>query len=190
MVRWIAVALLVLVAVLGFVAWRRSVAPAPAASAPQSSAMPLADEPSAGEPPAAAPPSRTSTTTGGPGVNWTVPAAWGAGPPRPMRLATYAVGDAECAVFYFGPNQGGGVDDNIDRWAGQFQGSPNPKRAELTVRGMKVTRVEINGDYLSPGTDMQSQGKQPQWRLLGAIVQGPPAPGFVTLTVRFATWLL
>lgn len=177
MVRWIAVALLVLVAVLGFVAWRRSVAPPPAASAPQSSAMPQA-----GEPPAAAAPSGPSTTTGGPGVNWTVPAAWGEGPPRPMRIATYSVGDAECAVFYFGPNQGGAVDDNIDRWAGQFQGSPNPKREERTVHGMKVTRVEINGAYLSPGTDMQSQGSMPDWRMLGAIVQGPQGPVFFKLT--------
>jgi len=40
-------------------------------------------------------------------------------------------GMPKCAVFYFGPNQGGGVDENIDALAGQFQGSPNPKRAEL-----------------------------------------------------------
>jgi len=31
---------------------------------------------------------------------------------------------------------------------------------------------------------MQSQGKQPQWRMLGAIVQGPQGPVFFKLTGR------
>ena len=30
----------------------------------------------------------------------------------------------ECAVFFFGPGQGGGVDDNVARWAKQFEGAP------------------------------------------------------------------
>jgi len=172
MVRWIAVALLVLVAALGFFAWKRYSAPPPAANAPEAAAMPQDAAPAPAE---AAP-------ANGPGVVWTVPKSWVTGPPRSMRLATYAIGDAECAVFYFGPNQGGAVDDNIDRWSGQFQGSPNPKREERTVRGMKLTRVEIDGTFLSPGTDMKSQGSMPGWRMLGAIVQGPQGPVFFKLT--------
>ncbi len=109
---------------------------------------------------------------------WSVPAGWVTGPARPMRLATYGIGDAECAVFYFGPNQGGSVGDNIARWAGQFEGAPAPKREEHTVRGMKLTRVQIDGVFLSPGTDMQSQGTKPGWRMLGAIVEGPQGPVF------------
>ena len=134
--------------------------------------------PQTAEPPAVP----SDAPAAGPGVNWKVPAAWVEGPPRPMRLATYAIGDAECAVFYFGPNQGGAVDDNIDRWAGQFQGAPNPKREARTVGGMNVTRVEIDGAFLSPGSDMQSQGTKPGWRLLGAIVQGPQGPIFFKFT--------
>src|ERR1051326_2514834 len=112
------------------------------------------------------------------GVVWTVPAGWATGPARPMRLATYAIGDAEGAVFYFGPHQGGSVGDNIPRWAGQFEGAPEPKREERTVKGMKLTRVQIDGAFLSPGTDMQSQGTKPGWRMLGAIVEGPQGPVF------------
>jgi hypothetical protein len=174
MVRWIAVVLLVLVAALGFFAWKRYSAPPPAASAPQSAAMPQDVAP--------VPPAADAAPANGPGVVWKVPKSWVAGPPRSMRLATYAIGDAECAVFYFGPNQGGAVDDNIDRWSGQFAGSPNPKREERSVRGMKLTRVEIDGTYLSPGTDMKSQGSMPGWRMLGAIVQGPQGPVFFKLT--------
>jgi hypothetical protein len=172
MVRWIAAVMLVLVAALGFFAWKRYSAPPQAASAAPSAAMPQDATPA----PADAAPAN------GPGVVWTVPKSWVEGPPRSMRLATYAIKDAECAVFYFGPNQGGAVDDNIDRWSGQFQGSPNPKREERTVRGMKLTRVEIDGTFLSPGTDMKSQGNLPGYRMLGAIVQGPQGPVFFKLT--------
>jgi len=29
--------------------------------------------------------------------------------------------DASLVVFFFGPNQGGSVSDNVDRWVGQMQ---------------------------------------------------------------------
>jgi hypothetical protein len=69
------------------------------------------------------------------GINWSLPAGWSEQPPRQMRVATYAVpaasGDAEggeCAVFYFGNDQGGGVEANIDRWITQFEeASTTPK---------------------------------------------------------------
>jgi hypothetical protein len=178
MVRWFAAALLILVAVLGFFAWKRYSAPPPAMSTSEPNTMP----------PAATPPVVSSDApAAGPGLDWKVPGTWVQGPARPMRLATYAVGDAECAVFYFGPNQGGDVDANIDRWAGQFKDAPNPKREIRKVAGMTVTRVEIDGAYLSPGSDMQSQGEKPNWRLLGAIVQGPQGPVFFKLTGPAAT---
>jgi hypothetical protein len=61
------------------------------------------------------------------GISWSIPDGWSEQPPRQMRVATYAVpaasGDAEggeCAIFYFGNDQGGGVEANIDRWVAQF----------------------------------------------------------------------
>ena len=97
-----------------------------------------------------------------------------------MRVATYAVPAAkgaeagECAVFFFGPGQGGGIDDNVARWAKQFEGAPAPKRTTATVGGMRVTRAEVAGTYLAPGGPMmQSTGKRPGYRLLGAIVEAP-----------------
>lgn len=166
MLRWVAAALLILVAALGFVAWQRYAAAPTQNDSPATTGTPQG---SAG------------TLAEGPGVEWTVPAAWVSGPSRPMRIATYAIGDAECAVFHFGPDQGGSVDENIDRWSGQFEGSPNPKREVRAVGGMKLTRVEIDGTFLSPGSDMQSQGRLPGWRMLGAIVQGPQGPVFFKL---------
>jgi len=191
MARWIAAVLVVLVAVLGFIAWRNSTpppaSPRASAAAPANGATtsPPSDVPA--EPPAAPAPAVATPPAGGPGVVWNVPSPWSVSPPRPMRLATYEIGDAECAVFYFGPNQGGAVDENIARWSGQFAGAPQAKREERTVRGMKVTRVEIRGAYLAPGADMQSQGTRPDWELLGAIVQGSQGPLFFKLTGPAAT---
>ena len=61
------------------------------------------------------------------GISWSIPGGWSEHPPRQMRVATYVVpaasGDAEggeCAVFYFGNDQGGSVEANIERWVAQF----------------------------------------------------------------------
>jgi hypothetical protein len=126
----------------------------------------------------------------GTGIRWTVPPRWSTQPPRQMRLATYSVpaaeGDAdagECAVFYFGADQGGSVDANIDRWISQFEPSGAPRRSTKEVNGMIVTLVQVSGTYLAPGGPMmQSQGKKDNYRLLGAIVAGPQGSVFFKYT--------
>ena len=124
------------------------------------------------------------------GVTWTRPPAWSAQPERPMRAATYTVPaaagdreDGECGVFFFGPGQGGGVDDNIKRWLAQFEGAANavPKRA--TVAGFKVTTIETSGTYTGGGGPMmQSKSSKPGYRLVGAIVEAPQGNVFFKLT--------
>jgi len=114
------------------------------------------------------------------GIRWTMPATWQVSPPQPMRAATYAIPAAagaeagSCGVFYFGKSQGGGVDDNLARWIGQFEGATAPKKAERTIAGLKVHTISISGTYLAlSGPSMQSQGKKPGWTLSGAIVEAP-----------------
>ena len=128
------------------------------------------------------------------GILWTVPARWTAGTGSSMRVATYTIPAAkgsepgECAVFFFGPGQGGGIDDNVARWAKQFEGAPAPKSAAATVAGMRVTRAEVAGTYLAPGGPMmQSTGKKTGYRLLGAIVEAPGGNVFFKLTGPAAT---
>jgi hypothetical protein len=124
------------------------------------------------------------------GVKWFTPKHWVVQGPREMRVATYtapaAEGDTEpgeCAVFHFGNDAGGSVDANIDRWVGQFEASGIPARSEKEVGGMKVTLVQIAGAYLAPsGPMMQSTGKKENYRLLGAIVQGPQGSVFFKFT--------
>lgn len=135
------------------------------------------------------------------GLTWKAPAAWKAQAQRPMRAATYtapkAAGDAEdgeCAVFYFGPGQGGGVDANIKRWIGQFEapgGGPADKLAKTstaTVNGLAVTRIDLAGTYKSAGGPMmQATGSKPGHRLLGAIVEGPQGAVFFKFTAPAKT---
>jgi len=128
------------------------------------------------------------------GVRWAVPAGWASQAPRPMRVATYTIPAAkgaeagECGVYYFGKGQGGGVDENISRWAEQFQGSPKAATSERNVGGLHVYRVAIAGTYLAPsGPRMQSQGSRPNYKLLGAIVEGPRGLVFFKCTGPAAT---
>jgi hypothetical protein len=112
----------------------------------------------------------------GAGIHWTVPSNWKSEGERPMRLATYQVAEeGECAVYYFGQGQGGGVEANIDRWKGQFEGSKDaPKVEKRTIHGLKVTTLDVSGAYTGMGGPRAPQGPPKQgYRLLGAIVEGP-----------------
>jgi len=127
------------------------------------------------------------------GVRWSVPARWKEKPERPMRVATYAVpaaegaAEGECAVFYFGKGQGGSVEENLSRWAKQFDGG-SPKTETKTVAGLRVHVTDVSGTYLAAGGPMmQTQEKKPGYRLLGAIVETPEGLVFFKLTGPAAT---
>jgi hypothetical protein len=130
------------------------------------------------------------------GLTWSAPTEWAAQPERPMRAATYKVPavkgdpeDAELAVFYFGQGQGGAVDANVKRWVAQFQ---KPDGKALTdkdaktqvekVNGMSVTTVEVKGTYAGGGPMMGPATPKPNFKLRGAIVEGPQGAVFYKLT--------
>ena len=104
-------------------------------------------------------------------------------PTSSMRAAQYIVpGEnedeyAEFIVFYFGPGQGGSVNDNIARWQSQFS-SPEgtivtPAVETLVVHGMPVTVAEFNGNYArAVGMGSGGQGG-PKQTLIAAIVETP-----------------
>jgi hypothetical protein len=126
---------------------------------------------------------------GASGLVWTVPAAWREeSPASSMRRAQYRVpgpgGDGECAVFYFGPGQGGDAKANLARWAGQFRTTDDKpigagfKTRELTVGGMHVTVAEATGTYvggMGGGPVVPSRANQ---MMLAAIAEGPDANWF------------
>ncbi|MGB9233905.1 MAG: hypothetical protein WCC04_05790 [Terriglobales bacterium] len=128
------------------------------------------------------------------GLKWTKPAGWKMGEARPMRAATYtiapAAGDtasAECVVYFFGAGQGGSVQANLDRWKGQMVapgGNPSDaKIAKRTIHGLAVTTIDASGDYTGMGGPMaSSKSVQSNYRLLGAIVEGPGGNVFIKFT--------
>jgi hypothetical protein len=124
-----------------------------------------------------------------PAITWTAPKAWTTAPnPNAMRIATYKIAhaktdaaDADLSVV----RAGGTADDNIDRWREQFEASGEVTRTVKTVRGLKVTVVEIHGTYL--GGSGSEATRMPGWTLVGAIVEAPRMPYFFKLTGATAT---
>ncbi len=111
-----------------------------------------------------------------------------------MRAATYSVastagdtGNAECVVYFFGSGQGGSVEANLERWKGQVVGADgkpaDAKIAKRTIHGMAVTTIDVSGDYTGMGGPMAaSKSVQSNYRLLGAIVEGPGGNVFLKFT--------
>lgn len=179
--------IVVLIAALGFVAWRRSTAPAIPPEGAEGGAEQGATGFGGGM---VAPPAED------PGIAWQTPTRWEEEPASGMRLANYAIpapgsgGEpGRCAVYYFGPGQGGGTEANIERWIGEFENPSKPAQRTFEVRGMKVTRVEVTGSYMAHA-GMSAGGAEspaPGWMLLGAIVEGPNGALFFKLTGPSAT---
>jgi hypothetical protein len=132
--------------------------------------------------------------TGSSAILWTAPKGWiEEQPSSATRRAQYRVpgpgGDGECAVFYFGPGQGGGPMDNAQRWASQFKkadGSPAADQAktwETEVGDRKVLNVEVTGTYTGGMTmGMAAPVEKPGYMLLGAVAEGPDANWFFKFT--------
>jgi hypothetical protein len=108
-----------------------------------------------------------------------------------MRAATYDVpaapGDsegAECAVFFFGPGQGGGVQANIDRWLGQFQEKPAapPQGRKQTVNGIAITTIEHGGTFLAGGPMQPNKTAKSGYYMVGSIAEAPEGNVFFKLT--------
>lgn len=108
-----------------------------------------------------------------------------------MRLATYTVAPGgECAAYFFGAGQGGGVEANIDRWVGQFlqaDGKPSKSAAKIakrTIHGWPVTTVDVAGAYTGMGgpAAQSAAPSMPGYRMLAAIVEGPQGSIFFKFT--------
>jgi hypothetical protein len=125
---------------------------------------------------------------------FTVPAGWNSvTPASPMRKAelhvpgpegTGEAGEAIITVFHFGPGQGGTVQQNVDRWFGQFDGDNDSKgaaTAKETIGTVPVTFARARGTFQSgmpgqPTTPLEGQA------LLGAILQSPNGDVYVKMT--------
>ncbi|MEO0447504.1 MAG: hypothetical protein AAF191_15635 [Verrucomicrobiota bacterium] len=106
---------------------------------------------------------------------------------RPMRAAELkfdAEGDDDpvAVFFYFGPGQGGGLEANVDRWKGQFDGGPSAEERE---------DLEGGGVYLVlTGTYMESMGgpfagpktPKPEYKMLAAVLPSEQGAVYIKMT--------
>jgi hypothetical protein len=128
------------------------------------------------------------------GIRVTPPAAWEDLGPSGMRKAQYEhppVGDdtapAEVNVFYFGPQSGGGVEANLQRWIGQMavpDGDPGAaaERSTFTADGMAGHVVALDGTYQAGGMGGGDASPRPGHRLVGVVLEGPQGSVFFKLT--------
>jgi hypothetical protein len=127
------------------------------------------------------------------GLKWTPPAGWKSSGATSMRAATYPVAPvpsdregAECAVYFFGLGQGGSIQANIDRWEGQFKapgGKPaSAKVAKINIHGLPVTTIDVSGEYSGMPGPAAPPVSVSDYRLLGAIIEGPGGNVFIKFT--------
>jgi hypothetical protein len=127
------------------------------------------------------------------GLKWTMPQGWKTEGARQMRAATYSMplasgdqGQVECAVYFFGMGNGGSIQANIDRWRSQFQNGGKEAEAKVdkrTIHNLPVTTIESSGDYMGMGgPNAQSPSAVHNYKLFGAIVEGPGGNVFIKFT--------
>lgn len=110
------------------------------------------------------------------GVSFQLQDGWeNQAPQSSMRLAQIGFpGDEPSAAGVMTVMEArGGVQQNVDRWSGQFAGKPPAQTETRDIGGARVTVVRIEGEYHGmrrPGASGQSS---PDSMLIGAIVEVP-----------------
>jgi hypothetical protein len=129
-------------------------------------------------------------------LHYKVPDGWVAGQPSSkMRVAQFKLPkadgdneDGELVLYYFGANQGGTAEANIDRWISQIQqadGSSSKDKSKtesLTVNGLKITTVDVTGRYtaeMAPGSGKFYDNAS--YRLRAAVIETAKGNYFLKL---------
>ncbi|MCB9833974.1 MAG: hypothetical protein H6807_16050 [Planctomycetes bacterium] len=88
--------------------------------------------------------------------------------------------DAEVVVFWFN-GDGGGVDNNLNRWETQFadaEGGPVPsKRSNFMVKGRRIDLIELEGTWAGS----MGKGAGPGKAMVGAVIENEKGLYFARL---------
>jgi hypothetical protein len=127
-------------------------------------------------------------------MHFLMPEDWKEGrPASSMRIFQVGIppaeGDtAEGEIAFFAPI-GGSVEDNINRWIGQFsQPDGSDSKAKSSVEDVqgdqfKVKMVSLTGTMLpSSMPGMAAQPERAGWMMLGAIIETPSGPWYIKAT--------
>lgn len=116
-----------------------------------------------------------------------IPAEWSLKPVKSsMRAAQIIISDkageeGEIVVYYFGAQGAGSVQDNLDRWLGQFAGSDGKpakdgKVEKVKFGGFDATVVSTTGHFSAESMTGGPPQDTPDGELLAAIVDSPDGP--------------
>jgi len=116
-----------------------------------------------------------------------VPDTWtGIRPSSSMRLMEFRLGvaadDATLAIF---KHIGGTIDNNLERWSGQFGYSLSDSEVNIraeNINGMQVSIISILGTYTNTMAFSDATQPKPNYRLLGAIADTPDGLYYFKLT--------
>ena len=93
--------------------------------------------------------------------------------------------DIDIVFFVFG-GTAGGVKANMDRWVGQFEGTPEYKIEEKEMNGTEVSFLTASGTFMeSMGGGPFSGGEKkamPDYMMLAAFIQGTQQAVILKLT--------
>jgi hypothetical protein len=92
--------------------------------------------------------------------------------------------DVDLVIYFFGAGQGGGIQANIDRWIGQFEGTPKYTIDKKDMGGREVTFLEASGTYMESmgGPFSGNKTSQPDYAMLAAILPSDQGAVFLKLT--------
>lgn len=90
----------------------------------------------------------------------------------------------EAVIYFFGPGGAGGVEANIQRWIGQFEGTPSVEQEEKEIDGKKVHFLYAKGTYLESMGGPFSGKSAPKAgsMMLGAILESDKGAVFLKMT--------
>lgn len=145
-------------------------------------------EPVRAQEPTAAP--RASAAPGSAAmVSFDLPEGWEErSPSSQMRAAEATIpgegGAGDLVVFYFGPGQGGGVEDNIQRWIQQMEVEPGtePERGSFEEGPLTIHHVTVHGTLLPSTMGSGPSTPQEDSMMMAAVVEGPSGPWFFKAT--------
>jgi hypothetical protein len=118
-----------------------------------------------------------------------IPAGWSQKPvTSDMRAGELVVGDnASLVIYYFGESGAGSLQDNLDRWIGQFQ-QPDGKDSKAVAKveqtklaGQEATTVSLAGRFVAEAMPGGEAHDNADYALLAAIVASPQGPFYFKL---------
>ena len=103
-----------------------------------------------------------------------------------LRVDGEGGASADVVFFTFGAGQGGGVQNNVSRWVGQFEQvdgkAVKPVEETAEIKGTKLTRVRVDSGVFNSGMPGGPTTPQTDYGLYGAILENKEGDVFIKLT--------